>query len=71
VAITMGAKLFYEFGPFRVEPGERTLLRDGRVVPRPPKAFDVSLILIQGNDLIKTCGRTHSSRAQISLRQSS
>src|SRR5260370_27201931 len=47
VAITMGRRHFYEFAPFRVEPEERALLRDGQIVPLPPKAFDVLLVLIQ------------------------
>ncbi len=49
MAITMGGRHFYEFAPFRVEPEERALLRDGQIVPLPPKAFDVLLVLIQKN----------------------
>jgi DNA-binding winged helix-turn-helix (wHTH) protein len=30
----------YEFGPFRLDPAERRLLRDGRSVSLTPKAFD-------------------------------
>ena len=37
----------YEFGPFRLVPSERHLLRDGQSVPLPPKAFDTLLILVQ------------------------
>ena len=36
----------YEFGPFRLDPGERLLLRDGHPVPLTPKAFDVLLVLV-------------------------
>ena len=40
-------KTLYEFGPFRVDPRDRRLLRDGQVVPLTPKVFDVLLALIQ------------------------
>ena len=36
----------YEFGPFRLEPAERRLLRDGEEVPLPQKAFDVLVVLV-------------------------
>jgi DNA-binding winged helix-turn-helix (wHTH) protein/Tol biopolymer transport system component len=36
----------YEFGPFRLEPAERRLLRDGEEVPLPPKAFDLLVMLV-------------------------
>src|SRR5438876_8075642 len=35
----------YEFGPFRLEPAERQLRRDGRPVPLTPKAFDTLRVL--------------------------
>ena len=37
----------YEFGPFRVDPRERQLMRDGQVVPLRPKVFDILLMLLQ------------------------
>lgn len=37
----------YEFGPFRLDPAERLLLRDGHPVPLTPKAFDVLMVLVQ------------------------
>lgn len=37
---------WYEFGPFRLEPAERRLLRNGKKVPLPPKAFDVLVVLV-------------------------
>lgn len=40
-------KTFYEFGPFRVDPRERRLLRNGEVVRLTPKVFDVLLTLVQ------------------------
>ena len=36
----------YEFGPFRLEPTERRLLRDGQFVPLPPKALDLLIALV-------------------------
>ena len=40
-------KHFYEFGPFRLEPLKRRLLRDGEPVAVTPKAFDTLLVLIE------------------------
>ncbi len=37
----------YEFGPFRLDPTERLLLRDGHPVPLTPKAFDVLMVLLR------------------------
>jgi DNA-binding winged helix-turn-helix (wHTH) protein len=37
----------YEFGPFRLEPAERRLLREGRSVPLTPKAFDTLCALVE------------------------
>lgn len=37
----------YEFGPFRLETAERTLLRDGHPISLPPKVFDTLLLLVQ------------------------
>jgi DNA-binding winged helix-turn-helix (wHTH) protein/tetratricopeptide (TPR) repeat protein len=37
----------YEFGPFRLDAGERLLLRDGAVVQLTPKAFDLLLVLVE------------------------
>src|SRR5262245_20369966 len=37
---------FYEFGPFRLDPGRRLLLRDGEPLPLRPKAFDTLLVLV-------------------------
>lgn len=38
---------FYEFGPFRVDPVKRILLRDGQPVPLTGKAFDILLVLLE------------------------
>jgi DNA-binding winged helix-turn-helix (wHTH) protein len=36
-----------EFGPFRVDPDQRLLLRDQQPIPLSPKAFDLLLVLAQ------------------------
>ena len=41
------SKKLYEFGPFRLDPAEGRLLRDGQPVPLTPKAFEVLLLLVQ------------------------
>jgi len=38
----------YEFGPFRLDPGERRLLRDARPIPLRAKVLDTLCLLIQG-----------------------
>jgi TolB-like protein/DNA-binding winged helix-turn-helix (wHTH) protein/Tfp pilus assembly protein PilF len=38
---------FYEFGPFRLDPVKRRLLRDGETFRLTPKAFDLLLVLVQ------------------------
>jgi len=35
------------FGPFRLDPEQRLLLRDQRPIPLSPKAFDLLLVLVQ------------------------
>src|SRR5262245_18809293 len=40
----------YEFGPFRVEPRERLLSRDGHAIALPPKAFDLLVMLVEQPD---------------------
>lgn len=46
------AKHFYEFGPYRLETGERILLRDGRIVALTPKLFDTLLVLVESGGRI-------------------
>src|SRR5260370_12365398 len=43
-------KNFYEFGPYRIDPSQRLLLRDGRPVQLQPKAFDTLLVLVQNSE---------------------
>jgi TolB-like protein/Tfp pilus assembly protein PilF len=40
-------KRIYEFGAFRLDTGERLLLRDGEPVPLTPKVFDTLVVLLQ------------------------
>ncbi|HEU0184817.1 MAG TPA: winged helix-turn-helix domain-containing protein [Blastocatellia bacterium] len=42
-------KHFYDFGPFRLDPADRLLLRDGHHVPLTPKAFETLLILVENS----------------------
>ena len=44
--------LSYEFGPFRLEPATRRLLREGEALPLTPKAFDTLLLLVQNNERV-------------------
>ena len=39
--------LKYDFGPFRLDPAERLLLRDGHAVPVTPKAFELLVYLVE------------------------
>jgi len=48
-----GAVVF-EFGPFRLEPVERRLLRNGQDVALPPKALDLLTVLIEGGGRLVT-----------------
>src|ERR1700722_1181143 len=41
------ASQLYEFGPFRVDPRECLLLRDGEALALTPKAFETLLVLVQ------------------------
>ena len=38
---------FYAFGPFRLDAGKRILLREGVMVPLPPKAVEVLVVLVE------------------------
>jgi DNA-binding winged helix-turn-helix (wHTH) protein/TolB-like protein len=37
---------FFVFGPFRLDPPERLLLRERQPIPLPPKAFDLLVVLV-------------------------
>lgn len=45
--MSKGMKRLYEFGPFRLDAGERTLLRDGEPVALPPKDVEMLLVLVE------------------------
>ena len=42
-----GEPQYYEFGPFRLDPAQRLLLREGQPIPLPPRVMDVLLVLIE------------------------
>jgi serine/threonine-protein kinase len=42
-------KQSYEFGSFRLDAAKRCLLRDDKIVPLTPKAFDTLLLLVEHN----------------------
>lgn len=42
----------YEFGPFRLDPDERVLWRDDKIIPLPPKATETLLVLVQKSGYI-------------------
>jgi TolB-like protein/DNA-binding winged helix-turn-helix (wHTH) protein len=48
------AKHFYEFGPFRLDPAERLLLRNNQTVPLAPKAFETLLLLVENSGHLLT-----------------
>src|SRR6266545_3362330 len=39
----------YEFGPFRLDPAEHTLLRGNQLVPLTPKAFETLALLVRSS----------------------
>ena len=43
------ARRLYRFGPFRIDPAERTLLRNERPVQLTPKVFDTLLALVENS----------------------
>ena len=47
-------KHLYEFGPFRLDPTERVVLRNNQTVPLAPKAFDTLLLLVENSGHLLT-----------------
>lgn len=45
--MTAEPRVFYEFGPFRVDPDKQLLLREGQPVAITPRAFETLLILLR------------------------
>ncbi len=48
------ARYIYEFGPFRLDPEERLLLRDDQVLALTPKALDTLIALVENSRHIVT-----------------
>ena len=48
------AETVYEFGPFRLDPREHLLLRDGEPILLSAKAFDLLLVLVRNNGRLVT-----------------
>jgi DNA-binding winged helix-turn-helix (wHTH) protein/tetratricopeptide (TPR) repeat protein len=48
----LSPKHFYEFGPFRLDVGLNRLEREGQVLPLPPKAFDLLVLLARNTDRV-------------------
>jgi DNA-binding winged helix-turn-helix (wHTH) protein/Tol biopolymer transport system component len=46
------SKDLYEFGPFRLDPSHRLLLRDDHPVPLHPKAFETLLVLVRNSEKV-------------------
>jgi DNA-binding winged helix-turn-helix (wHTH) protein/Tol biopolymer transport system component len=42
----------FEFGPFRIDPSHRLLLREDRPVPLQPKAFEILLVLVENSEKV-------------------
>ena len=47
MAIPRPIRHFYEFGDFRLDADRHRLIRDGEVVPLPPKAIEALIVLVQ------------------------
>src|SRR5687767_4336690 len=45
--MSVQAKHFYQFGPFRLDTVKRRLMRDGELVKLTPKAFETLLALVE------------------------
>jgi hypothetical protein len=64
-----GLRHFYELGPFRVDPGERTLFREGKPVPLPPKTFDMLLVLVENRGRVLSKSESDTPRRAGGLRE--
>ena len=49
MALSKESRSVYEFGPFRLDPSERLLLRDGQPVQLAPKVFETLTALIENS----------------------
>ena len=43
------ARQLYEFGPYRLDPAERKLVRGNEIVALPPKAFDTLVLMVRNS----------------------
>jgi TolB-like protein/DNA-binding winged helix-turn-helix (wHTH) protein/Tfp pilus assembly protein PilF len=50
----LGGMHFYEFGPFRLDPVERLLLRNNQTIPLAPKAFETLVLLVENSGHLLT-----------------
>jgi len=46
------ARRLYEFGPFRIDPDHRQLLRQNQPVPLQSKAFDILMVLVENSEKV-------------------
>jgi len=55
-SLSMGVEnqVLYEFGPFRLEPDERLLLREGKPASLTPKAFELLVLLVRNQGRLVT-----------------
>src|SRR5690242_9748077 len=44
----------YEFAPYRLDPAKRSLIRDGKKIPLPPKTFDLLQLLVEAHGRVFT-----------------
>src|SRR5271154_1453233 len=52
--MTNKARQFYDFGPYRIDPRRRMLLRQQHPLTLHPKAFEVLLVLVQNSERVVT-----------------
>jgi DNA-binding winged helix-turn-helix (wHTH) protein/TolB-like protein/Tfp pilus assembly protein PilF len=50
----LDSKLLYEFRGFRLDPGQRLLVHEGKPVPLTPKAFELLVILLESSAQLLT-----------------
>ncbi len=50
--MSLRARQFYQFGPFRIDPVKRVLSRDRQPISLNPKTFDILLTLVENSDTI-------------------
>src|SRR5438067_9847409 len=51
-AVTSGARRFYEFGPFRLDPNRHRLFRGDEVVALSPKAIQTLILLVENRGML-------------------